>query len=762
ARRALLEPLPGVPRQHELAVLTMSRPDGPYSLGMSLVAFDQYRQHQRAFVGLYGSRLTEANLLLNGEAERLWGGLVAGDFFRVLEARAARGRVFQPEDAEVTGGAPVVVISDGLWRTRFHADDGIVGRTITLNGTPHTVVGVMPPGFAGGEPGIVQSFWTPLSPAQPVARGMQPDEVYGRLKAGVSMAQATSDLAPIARQLEKTSGRSVARTLVLFPLWQAPGGSAEILLPLIAILGAVVGLVLILTCANVANLLLTHAAGRQHDMAVRLALGAGRWRLVRQFGIESLLLATAGGFGGVAIAQASSSLLLAFVPPVGMPIGLALGLDRQTLLFALGVTMGTSLVVGLIPAISATRAVVLPSLNAESLWASGGRTRTAVRQALVVAQVALSMVLLVGAGLFLRSLANAGTLRPGYDPQNVLVARVALGPAGYGTDDGLALFARLLEQVRNTPGVESATLASRIPLSSFNRSSTRIAVDGYVSRDGDPVEVTIDVVAPDYFRVLRIPLRAGRAFSADDVAGRPLVAVVNEAMAQRCWPDSDAIGRTFRRGRRTFTVVGVAANVKNYSINEPSRAGVYVPALQEYWENLYLVVRTPGDPAAATAAVRGAVRAVDRGLPVADLQAMTEYVRFAFFAQRVGGTVLGVMGVVALLLAALGLYGVVSYTVWRRVREFGVRMALGATPRTIRHAVIGQALRLLAVGAPFGLAGAVALGVAARSQLYGVSFADPVSFGAASVLLAVVVVTAAGVPAWRASRLNVVRALRDQ
>jgi predicted permease len=764
ARRTLLEPLPGVPRQHELTVFAMRTPDGEFETEMGTADFEQYQRSQRAFVGLYGSRFTAANLQLPGEAERLWCGLVTGDFFRVLDVRPARGRVFGPDAVEATDGGPVVVISDALWRSRFHADEGVVGRVITLNGTAHTVIGVMPPGFVGGKPAIALSFWAPLSAAEPIARDrLQPDEVYGRLKPGVSITRATADLAPLAQEVEKASGRAVLRTLALFPLWQVPGGgSAAILRPLIAILGAVVGLVLILTCANVSSLLLTHAVGREHEMAVRVALGAGRWRLARQLGIESLLLAAAGGLGGVAIAHASSNLLLAFLPPLGLPYGLALGLDWPALGFAAGATLACAALVGLAPALIATRSTVLPSLNAESPWASGGRRRTTVRHALVAAQVALSMILIVTASLFLRSLVNAGTLQPGFDPKDVLAARVDLGPSGYSNREGLALFARLLDRVKAIPGVESATLASRIPLTPFNRDSTIIAVDGFIPRDGESLEATLAVVAPDYFRVLRIPMRAGRVFSPDDVAGRPLVAVVNEAMARRFWPDRDPLGRTFRQDGRTFTVVGVAADVKSYSIGEPPRSGLYLPALQEYWEYMYLVVRTAGDPNAVAPAIRSAVRAVDRGLPVADLQALTEYVRLAFLVQRVGGTVLGVTGVVALLLAALGLYGVVSYSVWRRVREFGVRMALGATPREIRRLVVGQGVRLFAIGAPVGLVGAVGLGLAARSQLYGVSFADPVSFGAAIVLLAIVVVTAAGIPAWRAGRLNVVRALRNQ
>jgi ABC-type antimicrobial peptide transport system permease subunit len=276
------------------------------------------------------------------------------------------------------------------------------------------------------------------------------------------------------------------------------------------------------------------------------------------------------------------------------------------------------------------------------------------------------------------------------------------------------------------------------------------------------MDVSLDAVGPDYFRTLRIPMLSGRDLSADDLDGRPLVAIVNDAMARRFWPGGDALGRTFVRGRRRYTVVGVASNVKSYSVNETARPGIYVPALQEYWSKLFLMARTTGDPAAMSSALRSAVRSVDRGLPVVGLQPMTEHVRFAFFVQRVGGTVLGAVGAVALLLAALGLYAVVSYSAWRRVREFGVRMALGATPREVVRLVVGQGVRLFAIGAPLGLAGAVGLGVAARSQLYGVSATDPLTFVAATTVLAAVLLAGAGLPAWRASRSNVVQALRNE
>jgi predicted permease len=372
------------------------------------------------------------------------------------------------------------------------------------------------------------------------------------------------------------------------------------------------------------------------------------------------------------------------------------------------------------------------------------------------------MVLLVGAGLFLRSLANAGSMKPGFDPQNVLVATIDLEPSGYKRADGLALLARLLDRVKATPGAEAVTLSSRVPLSTFNRSSTTIAVDGYSPREGERMDVSLDAVGPDYFRTLRIPILSGRDLSIDDLDGRPLVAIVNDAMARRFWPGGDALGRTFVRGRRRYTVVGVASNVKSYSVNEPARPGIYVPALQEYWSKLYLMARTKGDPGAMSSALRSAVRSVDRGLPVVGLQPMTEHVRFAFFVQRVGGTVLGAVGAVALLLAALGLYAVVSYSAWRRVREFGVRMALGATPGEVVRLVVGQGVRLFAIGAPLGLAGAVGLGAAARSQLYGVSATDPLTFVAATTVLAAVLLAGAGLPAWRASRLDVVRALRNE
>lgn len=757
ARRALLEPLPGVPRQHELVVVATSTSTGRPDMVIPMAVFNDLRRHQRAFDGLSGSTLKALSFRHDGDVEQLWGGVVAGDFFKVLGTTAAHGRLFGADDSP--GAAAVVVISDALWRTRFDADPAVVGRVITLNETVHTVIGVTPPGFVGGEPAIAQALWVPARPAGPFAQSVN-DEVYGRLKPGITKAQAAASLAPLVRELEKRASGTTRRTLALFPLWQAPGGSTEILRPLIAILGGVVALVLVLTCANVSTLLLTHAAGRQHELGVRAALGAGRWRLVRQIGTESLLLAWAGGVAGVVVAGASSRLLLAFIPPLDVPIQLALGLNWNALGFAAAITLLTALLVGVVPAVTAASAAVRPSLNTEAAAAAGRRGHTTIRDTLVVAQVALSLALLVGAGLFLRSVANVGSLEPGFEPRNLLVTRIALGPAGHGERSGLALFGRLLERAGAAPGVQSVSLASRIPLSPFDRFDIRIAIGGHTTRDGEEQEVALEIVGPDYFRVLQIPIRDGREFSAADLPGRPPIAIVNEA-ACRYWLGGDPVGRKFRLGRTSFTVVGIAGNVKRYSADQAPGPSVYIPALQHYLENQYLIVRTAGDPAAVAPALRRALHSVDRTFPVS-VAPMTEHLRLAFFPQRVGVAVLSVVGLVAMLLTALGLYGVVSYSVWRRVRELGVRIALGASPAGVRWLVVRHGARLLAIGAPIGMLGAAGLGVASRSQLYGVSPVDPLSFVGALAVLAVVAAAASAVPAWRASHLNIARALRNQ
>lgn len=760
-RTTLTEPLAGVADQRRLVVVD-SR-DATGHLGNTLSSPDWlfYRGATRTLSGLAASSQVHATLSVGTHSERALGALVSEDYFRVLGVTPAVGRPFAPEDA-AGGASPVIILSDGLWRRSFAADRDILGRTVTVEGTPFTVVGVTPPGFVGDFPGLALSFWTPLSQqpalfpaANPTDRASRWLLLRGRLHAGVSVAAAQAEFDAMARRIERDDpAGNRGRTPVLFPLWRSPQGSAPVLRPALGVLGGVTALVLLLTWANVANLLVVRGLGRQQELALRLSLGASRWRIVRQLMAETLVLTVLGGLAGLLLAATAVNVLTAFVPSVGIPVHLAVGLDMRSLVFAGAATVVCALIVGAFPALAAIRQGIARTLAAGSPRATGGRG-SHLRQALAVAQVALSMVLLTGAGLFVRSLVNADSRgSTGFDGDRVLLASLDF-PRGYDPQTISQRHARLLASVQALPGVEAVSLARQVPLSPFGRSRSVLDVPGYQSPTGERSTASYNVVAPGYFSTLRIPLVAGRDFSEADIPGAPLGIVVNETMAQRFWGGRNPIGApvTILDGRAA-TVIGVAKNIHYFAMNEVPEPYFYVSYRQVPSAEMRLHVRAAGDPAPVAAGVRGAAARLDANLAAGAIERMTDYIRFAFIVQRLGGSVLGFFGLLALALAALGLYGVAAYTVSRRKRELGIRMAFGATAWDVRRLVIGQGLRLLLFGLPIGILGAIGLGLAARSQLFGVAPTDPASMLGAAGVLAAVLLVAIAVPAIRATRMD--------
>ena len=770
ARTTLLEPLSGVARQQEI-VLMAQRDRTGHLANNSYPDYLSYRDATHSFTGMTASVMFRGLLSDGRVPERVLGAMVSGDYFSFLGVRPALGRSFLPEESSRFGRGGVVILSDALWRRKFGADPSVLGRSVTLDGHPCTVVGVTPPGFIGDFPGVGYSFWVPLSMQPQLLPTSNPQDradswlsLRGRLKPGVTKEQAQAELAGIAKRIEREDpAGNQGRQPVLFAFWESPVGSAPVLRPVLAVLAAVVGLVLLLTCANVANLMLVRGLGRQHEISLRLSLGAGRVRLARQFATESLLLGLAGGAGGLLLARAAVGTLAGFIPPMGLPIQVQVGLDWPALAFAAALTIFSVLIIGVTPAFGSLGSDLVRGLNTGGSRTTAAAGRAPLRQGLTVLQVALSMVLLAGAALFLRSALNADTLRPGFDGRPVLIASLNV-PKSYGETTGPVLYQRILERVRLVPGVRAASLAGTVALSPFDAQSTSVKVDGYQPRPNEDSDAWFNVVAPDYFRALSMTLVEGRDFTERDTADAPMVAVVNQAMAEHYWGGRSAIGGTFTvMDNRPVTVVGVVKNSKNFSINEAPAPYFYLSYHQRYDSAMHLHVQAAnGDPAALAPSVRSAVSAVEPELGVSGIAPMAEFLRFAFFAQRVGSTLLGVFGLIALLLAGMGLYGVVSHNASRRKREMGVRLAFGATPTAIRRTIITQGLRLLLVGLPVGLVGSIALGTAASSQLYGVSPEDPASLIAASVILAVVLVTAAAIPAWRAARLDPVTILRQE
>jgi macrolide transport system ATP-binding/permease protein len=589
-------------------------------------------------------------------------------------------------------------------------------------------------------------------------RGTSFLQVYGRLSAGASAERAQAGLDVAAARLAADHPVNEGRGITIEPVTR--DGAAGMLLPVMATLMAVVGVVLLIACANLAGLMLARAAGRQREVAVRLAVGASRGRIVQQFLVESLLLAAAGGIAGVLLANWTSGLLMAFMPPTPFPVAFDAGLSPRVLLFSVAVTAVAAMTFGLLPALRASRPDVNATLKDAAAATSGSVSRARMRSALVVAQVALSLLLLVCAALFLRGLAHAGRVDPGFDVRTGVIAAVDLLPNGYDAARGTAFHASLIERVSALPGVESATIAATMPLDISRGSEMTVDIDGYQPAPNEEVEAAYNRVAPRYFETMGIPIVAGRPLDATDVDGRRVAVVINETMARKYWDGKDAVGRTLDFGAGPATVVGIAKDGKYGQVNEAPQNYLYVALAQVFRHDGLLIVRTTGDPAGTSGALAAEVRKLDPNLPLFDVRTLDEHMQASIFIPRLAGTILTVFGALALLLAMVGLYSVIAFGVVQRTREIGVRIALGAGRREILGLVLRKGLVLTGIGLVIGTALAALAATALRSQLIGVAPLDPVSFGGTMTLLAVVACAACAIPALRASRLDPVRALR--
>lgn len=761
----LFTPLNGVAQQQRILVINGTSPTRD-NLSMSYPNFvDLEAAHPDGVAGLMAFRLVPMNLKAGGDPIRVFGQLVTPNFFEFLGVTPSLGRAFRPEEGRIPGREPVVVISDDLWRRRFDADRAVIGRSVSLNGSPFTVIGVAPPGFHGSSAALRLDVFVPMT-MQPLVmagsnrlneRGNSWMEVYARIAEGRTPADVQAGIAVAATRLSDAyPDVNKGRGLRAAPLWRT--GAGQLLLPVFAILMGMVGLVLLIACANVAGLLLVRAAGRQREIAVRLAVGASRGRVVRQLLVESLLLSIAGCLGGVLAAQWASRLLNLFVPPTPFPVAFDSGLDVGALGFAIAVSLAAAVTAGLVPALRASRPDVGATLKSAS--ATGTASRGRLRQLLVSAQVALSLVLLVAASLFARSLAKAADMDPGFSMPHGVLASLDLLPAGYDEQRGAVMLDRLAERVAAVPHVLAASVARSVPLDLSSGSDMSVDVEGYVPRDGEEVQAHYNQVGARYFETMGISIVDGRAFDARDRAGAQRVAIVNETMARRYWQGRSPVGGTIRFGRGPATVVGVARDGKYQRLSEGPTNYLYLPVTQNYRPDMVLHVRTDGSDAAVLPAIRAAVRELDPSLPLFDVRTMDEHMQISTFIPRLAASMLGFFGVLGLLLAAVGLYGVVGFNAMQRVREIGLRFALGASPRQVIGLVMRDAAGVVGLGLAVGLALSFAAGRLLTSQLTGVSGADPVSFVSTAGLLGIVAAVACVVPAWRASRLSPLAALR--
>ncbi len=765
ANALLFRPLP-VPESDRLVLIHTSDFSGPPYGGSSYPDFIDFQDGSRdIFSGL--AAFSEQPMLLSGQgtADRVEAHVVTQDYFPVVRVNAALGRVLTPEDVDA------VVVSHGLWQRMFGGDPGIIGRSLGINGTPFVVVGVAPAGFTGLVRGIPADLWMPLETQPALAgrlesRGSRWLRVVGRLADGAGVAQAQAVLHGIARQLHAsharawTDVRNEARRVTVQPADEALLIDRAMVVRYMTTLMVIVGVVLLLACVNVANLLLARATVRTQEMAIRLSLGAGRARLVRQLLTEHLLLSVLAGIAGAALAVGATRLFAQFRPPLPMAIAIDLSPDGRVLGFAALASLATALLFGLLPAFRMSRPDVTTALKSSE----GGRVgrhlhALALRNALVVVQVALSVLLLVGAGLALRSLMKASAIDIGFEPANVVIASLSPGQQGYDEARGRALYRQVLARLDATPGVRAASLASRVPLG-FGGWRTRVQFEGYTPRDGEDMEINVNSVSPRYFETMGIALVTGRAFTDDDAEGRAGVAIVNEALVRRYWPDGQAIGKRIRRGDADLTVVGVVRDGKYRSLSEDPLPYFYLSLWQQHQAQTTVHVRTNGPSAGAASAIRATARELDPALAIFDVRTLEDHLGFAFLLPRVTSVLLGTFGVLALGLAVVGIYSVTAYAASQRRREVGIRMALGAQVGDVLRLILRQGLVVVAAGVGVGVIGAFILTRFAASLLYGISPTDPGSFTGAVALLAVAGLAAALVPALRAARIQPTDALR--
>ena len=736
-----------------------------------------YRDRNTVFAGLTAVSLVPVSMRQSEKMEQLLGEVVSGNYFTLLGVHVAYGRTLLPED-DRPGAERVVIVSHGLWQRFFGSDPRLLGRTIILNGDSYTVVGIARPEFTGTTAGLFSDLWVPVQQAEAwFGPGWLHDRkgaglrLIGRLKNGVSVSQAQAAMNTLASQLELAypeSNRGIG--VQVAPAMLLDGSLRKVVAGFLSIVLAVVGLVLLTMCANLANLLLVRAAGRRREMAIRLALGASRLRLVRQFLTEGIVLSLLGGAAGFFVGQVTSQLLLQFNPlPDSIPIRFDLNPDARIFMFSLILTIVTGVLLGLAPALQASRPELVPALKADSsLWGGGHKSR--LRDAFVIAQVALSLVLLIGAGLFLRSLRNARGLELGFDPQNSLAMDIDLNPFGWADEKGEQYYQEMTRRVRELPGVRSASLANLAPLDLANP-RIGVAIDGHESPSGkDPLQVSLNFVGTQYFETVRIPLVRGREFTDHDDLHSPGVVIIDEVMAKRFWTGEDPIGKHFQMARNPRTtsvdfpveVIGVARNTKHRSLGEEPEPHMYAPYLQHYAADRTLLVRAEGNPAAMIAVVQRELTDQNRAVQGFFARTMLQHVGLYLLPARMAASLSAIFGLLVLLLAVLGIYGVTAYSVTQRTREIGIRMALGAGANDVLRLVAGQGLRLIFFGLAVGLAGSLGLSRFLASQLYGVSPTDPFTFIAIAVLLTGVALLASFIPARRATRVDPLIALRHE
>ncbi len=767
----LFRPYPGVAHQEQLMVLAGTARGTPGFDEISWPDFLDFQKSCKLVDAVVAEKIVGTTLSIGDRAERTTGSIVSANYFDAMGVRPVLGRGFTPEEDSGRNAHPVVVISYQLWQDRFRGDPAIIGKTQMLNGQPHTIVGVTPEGFYGTFVGYPFQFWVPASMQDKFDstgykledRGARWIEGFVRLKPGVTAAQAQAEIEGVASQLEAAYPETNrGRGIKLVPLWQSPFNNAGVLLPTLGVALAVVFFVLLIACANVGNLMLVRSFARRQEMTIRLAIGADRGRLLKQLLTEGLILSTLAAAGGLLVANWCRNALVRIIPPRGVQMRISGDIDWRVLALSAAVCLISTLFFGLVPAIQSSKVDLAGALKSESGSVVGARHGSWIRSTLVLLQVALSFILLVATGLLIQSLRRIQTASPGFSTQGVVLTAVNLFAAGYDAPRARDFENQLMDRVQSLSGVESAAYGRISPFSYRTYSSAPIAVDGYEAPPDQQPTVEYNEISPAYFQTLGIPFVSGRDFTRADDENAPLVAVVNETMVAKYWRGENPVGKRLKVKDRWMQVVGVVKTAKYANLLETDKPFFYVPLRQNPSTQVGLFVRTQQGPETMAPQLTREVHALDPDLAPYEVITMREQIDRSTSSQHIAVTLLSSFGGIALLLAAIGLYGVMSYAVSQSTRELGLRMALGAAPSHLLRLVMSRGVALTAGGVAVGAVAALLLTRLLGYLLYKVSPRDPLSFALAFAVMIVAALAASLVPAWRATQTDPVRALRSE
>jgi macrolide transport system ATP-binding/permease protein len=767
----LIRPYPLVAHQDRMFALTGTTRGTTESDGLSYPDFLDLEKNSTLFESFIVDRIMGTTLSVGDRAERASGGIVSANYFDALGVRPILGRGFRPEEGTGRNAHPVTVISYLTWQDRYKGDPEIIGKTQYLNGVQHTIIGVAPEKFHGTFIGYSFNFWVPTSMQETFDstgykledRGARWIEAYTFLKPGVTRQQAQAELSAIAQRLENDFPETNrGQGFELFPLWKTPFNAVGNLSPTLAITTGVAFFVLLIACANVSNLLLARSLLRRHEITMRLALGAGRRRLVKQLFTEGLLLSVIAAAGGIMVAYWCRNALVLVSPSrtPGITIDYPGQLDWRVLALSVAVCIGSTILFALIPAIQASHVDLSGALKSEGSGVVGGSGRSRLRSVLVFVQVALSFVLIAGTGLLLRSLVQMQNSDPGFSTRNVVVSAADLFSAGYKPDRAKIFYEQLLEHIRTLPGVQSAALARVRPFSYAGYSSAPLEIEGYQPPRNEQVAADYNQVGEEYFSAIGIPIVTGREFTRNDDENAPPVAIVNETMAVKYWPGKSVIGQRLKVKDKWMEVVGLAKDSKYQTMLEAPKPFFYVPVRQNFFVQNGFIIRTDQSAAAIMNGLGREIHALDPNLAPLDTISLQEQVDRMSYTQRLAVALLAIFGGMALFLAAIGLYAVMSYSVFQSTRELGLRMALGAGAGDLLRLVISRGIRLTTAGVAIGAIAALTLTRLMGNLLYKVSPRDPLAFAVALIVMLSVASIACFLPAWRATRIDPVRALR--